>query len=156
MSIVALLLFSAIFFLIQDEIRVAKRNADRYRAYCKKLIDENDSLLNHKPKETMKTLDQLIAETKGKFFSVTFTKKDGTERVMKCTTSAELVPIVESKIHVTNTDNPIDFPKVKKVNEDVMPVYDLESKAWKSFRWDSIKSVQFTIGEEIEHNHTAQ
>ena len=93
-----------------------------------------------------------------KFGSVTviFTKKDGTERVMKCTTSTELVPIVESKIHVTNTDNPIDFPKVKKVNEDVMPVYDLESKAWKSFRWDSIKSVQFTIGEEDEHNHTAQ
>jgi hypothetical protein len=82
MSIVAMLLFSAIFFLIQDEIRVAKRNADRYRAYCKKLIDENDSLLNHKPKETMKTLDQLIAETKGKFFSVTFTKKDGSVRTI--------------------------------------------------------------------------
>ena len=83
MSIVALLLFSAIFFLIQDEIRVAKRNADRYRAYCKKLIDENDSLLNHKPKQTVnKTLDQLIAETKGKFFSVTFTKKDGSVRTI--------------------------------------------------------------------------
>lgn len=83
MSIVALLLFSAIFFLIQDEIRVAKRNADRYRAYCKKLIDENDSLLNHKPRPTVnKTLDQLIAETKGKFFSVTFTKKDGSVRTI--------------------------------------------------------------------------
>ena len=83
MSIVALLLFSAIFFLIQDEIRVAKRNADRYRAYCKKLIDENDSLLNYKPKQTVnKTLDQLIAETKGKFFSVTFTKKDGSVRTI--------------------------------------------------------------------------
>jgi hypothetical protein len=82
MSIVALLLFFFIVFLIQDEIRVAKRNADRYKAYCKKLIDENDSLLNHKPKETMKTLDQLIAETKGKFFSVTFTKKDGSIRTI--------------------------------------------------------------------------
>jgi hypothetical protein len=82
MSIVAILLFSAIFILMQDEIKVAKRNADRYRAYCKKLIDENDSLLNHKPQETMKTLDQLIAETKGKFFSVTFTKKDGSVRTI--------------------------------------------------------------------------
>jgi hypothetical protein len=91
--------------------------------------------------------------------TVTFTKKDGTERVMKCTTNSELVPLVEEKVHVTNTDNPIDFPapkKEKKINEDVMPVYDLESEAWKSFRWDSVKSVMFTIGEEIEHSNSAQ
>lgn len=91
--------------------------------------------------------------------TVTFTKKDGTERVMKCTTNSELVPVVESAVHVTNTDNPIDFPapkKEKKINEDVMPVYDLESGAWKSFRWDSIKSVMFTIGEEIEYTNPTQ
>jgi hypothetical protein len=80
--------------------------------------------------------------------TVIFTKKDGSERVMNCTTSASLVPIVEGKIHVTNTENPIDFPAVKKqkkINEDTMPVYDLESKAWKSFRWDSIKQVRFEL-----------
>ena len=78
---------------------------------------------------------------------------------MKCTTNSELVPLVEEKVHVTNTDNPIDFPapkKEKKINEDVMPVYDLESEAWKSFRWDSVKSVMFTIGEEIEYSNSAQ
>ena len=88
--------------------------------------------------------------------TVTFTKKDGTERVMKCTTSTELVP---QEVHETNTDNPIDFPapkREKKVNEDVMPVYDLEAGHWKSFRWDSVKNVSFTIGEEIEHSNTAQ
>ena len=50
--------------------------------------------------------------------------------------------------HYSNTDNPIDFPvpkKEKKVNEDVCPVYDLESKHWKSFRWDSVKQVTLTI-----------
>lgn len=78
--------------------------------------------------------------------TVIFTKKDGTERVMNCTTNSELVPaepIVEA--HETNTDNPIDFPKPKKVNEDVMRVYDLDAKGWRSFRWDSIKQVRFTI-----------
>lgn len=75
--------------------------------------------------------------------TVTFTKKDGTERVMKCTTSTALVPV---ELVVEGAE-----PKrEKKVNEDVMPVYDLESKAWKSFRWDSIKQVTFTIGEEHE------
>ena len=78
--------------------------------------------------------------------TVVFTKKDGTERVMECTTNLDLVP--QEPAHETNTDNPIDFPKPKKekkVNEDVMPVYDLESKAWKSFRWDSIKQVRFVL-----------
>lgn len=77
--------------------------------------------------------------------SVTFTKKDGTERVMKCTTSTELVP---QEVHETNTDNPVDFPapkREKKINEEVCPVYDLESAHWKSFRWDSIKEVRITI-----------
>ncbi len=81
--------------------------------------------------------------------TVTFTKKDGTERVMECTTAPSLVPLVltEEK-HYTNTDSPINFPAPKrerKVNEDVCPVYDLESKHWKSFRWDSIKQVRLEI-----------
>ena len=70
--------------------------------------------------------------------TVTFTKKDGTERVMKCTTDATLImfkdpTVLESK------------GSARKVNEDIMPVYDLESSAWKSFRWDSIKQVSFTL-----------
>ena len=80
--------------------------------------------------------------------TITFIKKDGSERVMECTTSPSLVPFVEDSVHVTNTDNPIDFPvpkKEKKVNEEVCPVYDLESKHWKSFRWDSVKQVTLTI-----------
>ncbi len=69
--------------------------------------------------------------------TVTFTKKDGTERVMNCTTNSELVPaepIVEGA-----------EKKEKKVNEEVMPVYDLDAKGWRSFRWDSIKQVRFTL-----------
>jgi hypothetical protein len=80
--------------------------------------------------------------------TVVFTKKDGSDRVMECTTNLSLVPLVEEKVHITNTENPIDFPtpkKEKKKNEDVMPVFDLEAKAWKSFRWDSIKEVRFEL-----------
>jgi hypothetical protein len=64
---------------------------------------------------------------------------------MTCTTNESLVPQI---LHETNTNNPVDFPapkKEKKVNEEVMPVYDLEAKAWKSFRWDSIKEVRFEL-----------
>ncbi len=81
--------------------------------------------------------------------TVTFTKKDGTERVMECTTATSLVPVdLTEEKHYTNTDSPINFPAPKrerKVSEDVCPVYDLESKHWKSFRWDSIKQVRLEI-----------
>ena len=70
--------------------------------------------------------------------TVVFTKKDGTERVMNCTTNPELVPAVELV-------ESVEPKKEKKVNEEVMPVYDLEAKAWKSFRWDSIKEVRFEL-----------
>lgn len=81
--------------------------------------------------------------------TVTFTKKDGTERVMKCTTSTSLVPaepVVEGAA-----------PKrEKKKNDDVCPVYDLEAGHWKSFRWDSVISVAFTIGEEDGNSDSTQ
>ena len=70
--------------------------------------------------------------------TVVFTKKDGTERVMKCTTNPELVPAVELV-------EGVEEKPARKVNEEVMPVYDLEAKAWKSFRWDSVKQVRFEL-----------
>lgn len=69
--------------------------------------------------------------------TVTFTKKDGTERVMNCTTSPDLVPPIPIVEGVEK--------KEKKVNEEVMPVYDIDAQGWRSFRWDSIKQVRFTL-----------
>lgn len=98
--------------------------------------------------------------------TVVFTKKDGEERSMLCTLNEDLISKVEIP-HATGTNNPIDFPgsktpaeekldnilkempkKEKKVNDNVLPVYALDVQAWRSFRWDSIKSVSFTLGEE--------
>jgi hypothetical protein len=80
--------------------------------------------------------------------TVTFTKKDGTERVMKCTTNPTYILFKEPAL--------VESKKEKKTNEDVMPVYDMEAGHWKSFRWDSIKSVSFTLGEEYEHSTETQ
>ena len=81
--------------------------------------------------------------------TVTFTKKDGEERVMECTTSPELVPpapVVEDPA-----------PKrEKKVNNDICAVYALDVQAWRSFRWDSVKSVLIKIGEDNEHSNETQ
>ena len=70
--------------------------------------------------------------------TVVFTKKDGTDREMNCTTNSDLVPAVEVK-------ESTEPKREKKTNDEVMPVYDLDAKGWRSFRWDSIKQVRFTL-----------
>ncbi len=68
--------------------------------------------------------------------TVVFIKKDGTEREMLCTTNPDVVPFVEMT----------EDKKERKISEEVCAVYDVEAKGWRSFRWDSIKSVKFDFG----------
>ena len=70
--------------------------------------------------------------------TVTFTKKDGTERVMECTLQPELLPPV-----VVTED--VEPKRQKAANEDVMAVYDLESKGWRSFTVRSVKRLVFDL-----------
>ena len=60
--------------------------------------------------------------------TVTFTKKDGSERVMKCTTNPTYILFKEPAL--------VESKREKKINDDVMPVYDMEAGHWKCFRWD--------------------
>jgi hypothetical protein len=70
--------------------------------------------------------------------TVTFTKRDGTERVMRCTLSPEMLPPVV----VTEDAEP---KKQRKVNEAVMAVYDLEAAGWRSFTITSVTRVSFSF-----------
>ena len=73
--------------------------------------------------------------------TVTFTKKDGTERVMKCTLSGDYIPPAP----VAEIVEGAQPKKTKKENPDVRTVYDIEARAWRSFRWDSVKSFEETV-----------
>lgn len=69
--------------------------------------------------------------------TVTFTKKDGTERVMRCTLQSDLVPKIELK----------EDAKPRKESTTTMRVFDLDKKEWRSFTIRNIKQVEATIGE---------
>lgn len=78
--------------------------------------------------------------------SVTFTKKDGTERVMRCTLGESSIPAKNLSTVVVEDAKPTDKPVTeRKANPDIRTVYDVEAGAWRSFRWDSIKSVTYTV-----------
>jgi hypothetical protein len=67
---------------------------------------------------------------------VTFTKKNGDERVMSCTLNEEFLP------------EQIDLEEAiqKKVpNPDVLAVWDTDIGEWRSFRWDSVKDFKKEI-----------
>jgi hypothetical protein len=65
---------------------------------------------------------------------VTFNKTDGTERTMNCTLNQEL-----TKDYTKKTD------RVRKINEGVCPVFDIDIQEWRSFRYDSVIRVQFDL-----------
>ena len=90
--------------------------------------------------------------------TVTFTKKDGSERVMECTLLQEILQKkmpkmeqadqAESKLKewlksgLDSVANEVkEDVKMKTANLDVLAVYDIPSDGWRSFRLDSIKNI---------------
>jgi len=70
--------------------------------------------------------------------TVTFTKQDGSERVMNCTLKPELLPVVEAK--------PLQEGKTpRKESTTSIRVYDLEKQEWRSFTTKNVTKVEFSI-----------
>jgi hypothetical protein len=69
-------------------------------------------------------LEQSIVE-------VTFTKKDGIQRVMNCTLLEDYLP------ETTGAG--------RSAGSDALAVFDVDADGWRSFRWDSIKAVKLSV-----------
>jgi hypothetical protein len=68
--------------------------------------------------------------------TITFIKKDETERKMVCT-------LAESKIPSEKTPKNTG----KSQSDEALAVFDLEKQDWRSFRFDSVKKIEFSLGE---------
>lgn len=76
---------------------------------------------------------------KSEVVTLTFTKKDGTKREMVSTLCESRIPKSENTKESTGT---------RKYSEEAQPVYDVEAKGWRSFRWDSLSMIEFSIGDK--------
>jgi len=76
---------------------------------------------------------------KNEVVTLTFTKKDGSEREMVATLSEARIPKSEKTTESAGT---------RKYSDEVQPVYDVEAEGWRSFRWDSLSKIEFSIGDE--------
>jgi hypothetical protein len=85
--------------------------------------------------EQKKFRDFIKSALKNKTATLTFQKKDGTIRVMKCSLHEEHMPPYEKKT-----------THVREANDKTLSVVDLEKNEWRSFRFDSIQKIEFSIG----------
>ena len=67
---------------------------------------------------------------------VVFTKKDGSQREMRCTLAESRIPADKQ-------------PKTESEGSEVagsaLRVFDTEKQEWRSFRWDTIKEVRMDL-----------
>ena len=84
----------------------------------------------------MNTRDEIKDILSKNIATVTFTKNDGTTRDMLCTLREDILPP-----EFLNGTEQME-KKSRKINPDVLPVWDLEKKAWRSFRIDSVEFIK--------------
>lgn len=65
---------------------------------------------------------------------VEFLKSDGSVRKMTATLSEQKIPSEKA---------PKNVGKAK--NDEILAVFDLEKSEWRSFRFDSVRSIQFEV-----------
>lgn len=71
---------------------------------------------------------------------IEFLKADGSMRVMNCT----LGETHGAKYMVKENTTVETLPA--KINDDVCKIWDIDQSAWRSFRWDRLKTFSFKIG----------
>ena len=66
---------------------------------------------------------------------VTFLKLDGEERKMPCT-------LIPSFLPPAKKDDPLTQKKVREISDKVVAVWAIESKGFRSFRYDRVTNVK--------------
>ena len=87
----------------------------------------------------VETRNWLKGLLKSEVVTLTFTKKDGSQREMVATLSEARIPKSEKTTESAGT---------RKYSDEAQPVYDVEAEGWRSFRWDSLSKIEFSIGDE--------
>jgi len=80
--------------------------------------------------------DELTSILTKNVATITFTKKDGTSRDMICTLREDILSVF------TPQETEKSEKKTRKMNPDVLAVWDVEKKAWRSFRVDSVEFIK--------------
>lgn len=86
------------------------------------------------------TRQELLDLLADEIVNVTFDKLSGDERTMKCTLIPSMLPKAER-------DDKLSQTKIRNLEDKVFVVWciDIETPAWRSFRYDRVKKVEVDI-----------
>ncbi len=88
--------------------------------------------------------EELKSRLQSKRVKIIFKKADLSMRTLYGTLRQEDLPD-----YVKNNPKP-QFQEPKKINEQLMAVWDLQNRGWRSFRIDSLESIQdLTLNNEV-------
>ena len=79
--------------------------------------------------------EKLEGQLRTSIMEVTFNKISGDKRVMTCTLNVSHLPPATKK-------DPMTQEKIRKINEEVMSVWDTNAKGFRSFRMANITEVK--------------
>jgi hypothetical protein len=81
------------------------------------------------------TKEDLYLLLKEHVVEVTFTKLNGDVRTMPCT-------LIDTLLPPTRKDDPITQKKVREISDAVIPVWVIDAKGFRSFRYDRVTKVE--------------
>ena len=122
------------FGLTQDDTYepLFEGNLEQFTKYCAS-EQYGDVELNQPFEDSIVGQETLKDELTKGVVTVVFEKNDGTERTMKCTLSEDIIPVMDT----------FGVASKRAKNPDVLAVWDIEANGWRSFRFDSIKSIVY-------------
>jgi electron transfer flavoprotein alpha/beta subunit len=89
------------------------------------------------------TREQLMETLKKEVAVVTFKKLNGDERKMPCTLITDFLPPAKK-------DDTITQKKVREISDKVCAVWAVESKGFRSFRYDRVTSIEIIAKEDYK------
>lgn len=89
------------------------------------------------------TRDEYLTLLRDNICVVTFTKQDGTERVMRCTLKSEYLPNIPVTEVVSEPNWGNVSPKTyRKINLQTVSVWDMDKSAWRGFNINTVKQIK--------------
>jgi len=82
--------------------------------------------------------DTLLKDLRNSVIEIHFTKVNGENRVMRCTLQKHMLP----ESYQTNLDEQKQEKTFHSENPDVLAVWDIGAKGWRSFRVESVYYAQ--------------
>jgi len=89
--------------------------------------------------KNLNTKENLETALSTHILDITFIKVDGEHRAMKCTRDGSRIP------HESYPMAKLEGSNVRAESDEVVKVYDLDAEGWRSFRIDSLISVNVSL-----------